>query len=441
MREIISGCLTGVLTAMLIGVLCVGCSGGGATMGDTAETCVPDGSFDGRACLGYFRMSFDECAGSVAVEPIRGRIPMLHRRAQWDVTDYAEFGITSAEWDPITRDWTIGAYLKNPTHLTGYGVWIVFENLGDKVLRAQDGFTWVVQGGGGMLRVPFVALAKDEPLRRFLPNHTEDITLIIHWPEGVNSWPPVDFYIDAHWPKERKTPMVEEPVSWHEGDDPPVYFITAWVADFQEASSELDVTANLLAIDGGVVDLYDDGLHGDGGANDSTFGCYFESDANKGDYVIRVYAKDPLNHSMENDVWLTIIPIDDDCLDWWELRKGTKCNIDWDTEFLIRSQSEWETFLQQFGPYPNPPVIDWDTEMVAAFTWGEVMSSGYWIEMVDACWDDQDVLHVRFYRWWPGPNCKVAWVIQWPYLVIKVERWAGDVVFDGEFKEDPCKDW
>jgi hypothetical protein len=227
------------------------------------------------------------------------------------------------------------------------------------------------------------------------------------------------------------------------GDDPPLYYINAWVADFQEPSSELSVTANLLAIEGGVVELYDDGLHGDGDTNDSIFGCYFESEANKGDYPVRLYAKDPVNHSMENEVSITIIPYDPDepCLDWWELRKGTKCNIDWPAEFLIRSQNEWETFMQQFGLYPNPPTMDWDSEMVFAFTWGEVMSSGYWIEMVDACWDDQDVLHVRFNRWWPGPNCMVAWVIQRPYLIIKCEAWYGDVLFDGEFKEDPCKGW
>ena len=102
---------------------------------------------------------------------------------------------------------------------------------------------------------------------------------------------------------------------------------------------------------------------------------------------------------------------------------------------------EFDTFIQQLGAWPNPPDIDWETEMVLAFTWGEVMSSGFWIEMVDACWDDSDVLHVDVSRWWPGPNCPVAWVICSPFYVVKCERWEGDVIFEPEYVEDPCKEW
>jgi hypothetical protein len=145
---------------------------------------------------------------------------------------------------------------------------------------------------------------------------------------------------------------------------------------------------------------------------------------------------------MENDVALTIQSANPNpCVDWWELRKGVKCNIDWDAEFLIKSQEELDAFILQLGFWPNPPQINWAKEMILAFTRGEVMSSGYWIEMVDACRDKNDVMHIRFNRWWPGPNCMVAWVIQRPYYIVKCERYDGEIVFDGAFKEDPCKDW
>jgi hypothetical protein len=321
-------------------------------------------------------------------------------------------------------------------------VWVVLKNLGNKVLKGQDGFIWLEGPGGGMYRVPFLAFGKYNTLRQFPPYNYEEKIFVIHWPEGVNSWPPVEFFIDAHWPKERKTPMVEQLHSWHEGDKYPLYYIRAWVSDFQESSPDLTVFADLAPIGGEIENMYDDGAHNDGLANDSKFGCDFDSEAEPGDYVITVRAHDALNHWMENDVTVTILESSSEpCVKWWELRKGTKCNIDWETEYLIKTQDEFDAFIQQLGPWPNPPSVDWDTEMVLAFTWGEVMSSGYWIEMVDACWDDYDVLHVRFNRWWPGPNCMVAWVIQWPYYVVKAERWEGDVVFEGSYKEYPCDGW
>ena len=55
--------------------------------------------------------------------------------------------------------------------------------------------------------------------------------------------------------------------------------------------------------------------------------------------------------------------------------------------------------------------------------------------------DDAGVMHIRFYRWWPGRNCGVVWVIRWPYYIVKAERYDGEIVFDGEYMEDPCKDW
>jgi hypothetical protein len=433
-----------------IGLIIIGLSLAAITGCSSGSTCGSDAPVSGNihesglnaSFWGAYSLDFDIDAGQVSSTPISPEDAGLNRIAQIDVTDYAEFGVKSANWDPITRNWTITAFLKNPSGLTGYGIWLVFTNLGDKELAGQDGFTWIEQPGGGMLRVPFLAFGKYNTLREFPPLNYEEKVFVIHWPEGVHSWPPVVFFIDASWPKERKTPMVEEMFTWHTGDDYPLYYIRAWVADFQDTSQELTVTADLTPIVGGMIQMYDDGAHNDGIKDDSKFGCSFDSEALPGDYIIKVIAHDPLNHYMENDVSLTVLPISQEpCVKWWELRKGTKCNIDWDTEFLIKSQDEFDLFLSMFGPWPNPPDIDWDSEMVMAFTWGEVMSSGYWIEMVDACWDASDVLHVRFNRWWPGSNCMVLWVIQSPYYIIKAERWDGDVVFEGEFKEDPCKGW
>jgi hypothetical protein len=281
-------------------LLIVGCTG-------TSITTPSDQSAGSRQSLnlGWFSIDYDESSGTLAVNPIDS----LNRSAQIDVTKMAQIGIDSMEWNPDTRNWTLDCWIKNPTSLTGYGVWVVFTELGGKEIIGQDGYIWL-PGDPDQIRAPFIAVGKDQELRVFPAQHQEDVTLVIHWPEGVDKWIPIEFFIDASWPAERLTPMVENLSSGNDGAVDTLYWINAWVADFQDPYDTLTVYADLTPLGGlPVIRLYDDGEHQDGDLGDSIFGCTFNSTAQPADYTITVYASDPGANKMENDVAVTIVDI------------------------------------------------------------------------------------------------------------------------------------
>ena len=286
--------------AMVSMVLLAGClTSSGTVVSPPGEKALQTGGLT----MGRFEIVYDQAGDTLRIEPV----PCSDRSAQIDVTKWAQLGIDSLEWDPIGRNWTINAWLRNPTLLTAYGVWVVFTELGEKELVGQDGFVWY-EGPGGVVRAPFVAVAKGQPLRMFPPQHEEDVIIVIHWPEEVDKWIPVQFVIDASWPTERQTPMVESLVGGFIDKPDPAYFIKGWVADFQDSASTLDVHADLSPIGGDAqAPLFDDGMHQDGGEGDSVFGVVFNTDAPPGDYAITVYAIDPFENPMENDVELTVI--------------------------------------------------------------------------------------------------------------------------------------
>lgn len=724
---------TGLIPLLLISILLmIGCAGTSVISSNPDE----QGSIrEGNLNLGWFRINYDESSESLSINPIDS----LNRSAQIDVTKMAQIGIESMEWDPDTRNWTLDCWLKNPTSLDGYGIWVVFTELGEKKLIGQDGFIWIPVVPDP-IRAPFIAVGKDQPLRIFPAHHQEDVTLVIHWPEGVEKWIPIEFFIDASWPAERLTPMVENMSSWNDGEPDPEYFITAWVADFQDTYDTLTVYADLSPVGGPAnARLYDDGEHGDGDAGDSVFGCTFESDVDPGDYIITVYALDPAGNDMENDVTVTIeqdpaipfigviipeggevwevgesyeiqwftnwvtgtlfieyskddfvsdvnliasdveddgsfmwedipddpsdtckirisstddpgvfglsngyfsivepsepwihvltpnggevlesgfdyevtwesgnfdgnvhieyskddfvsdshyigpnepndgsflwenvpddpsdtvkvrirsfddpdifdlsddyfsivtgpektitviqpnggeelitgdkyliqwtsenvdgdvgiaystdnftheifpisvheendgsymwdIPLvecdeawvrvisedepgiydisdepfsiikdpDDPCQPFREILSGTHSNGDMEMEIAIRNADEWETFASWFSPCPDLSGTDWDEEMIIVLIYGERNSSGYYFEMNDICLDDDDVLHVDYNKWYPGPNCMVMWVFTQPYMFVRTDTYAGEIVFDKHLVEDPCDGW
>ena len=421
-----------VATTIFLAALILGCSA--SPMTPTSST-NPGLSGQSHNFLGHYRIVLDSEAQTLRIEPV-----IDARDGQMDVTKWAQIEIKHLEWDPATRNWTINAALANPTSLTGYGVWVVFTELAGKVLLDQDGFIWYPQGNV-FIRVPLIAVAKDQPLRAFPGQHAEDVTLVIHWPEGIDKWVPIHFIIDASFPADRATPMVENLSSGNNGDPDPVYFINGWVSDFQDGGGTLDVYADLTPLGGDVhVPMYDDGMHQDGAAGDSIFGLTFNSTAPPGDYTITVHVIDPEQNALENDVPLTILPVPaDPCKDFHTIKEGMQCGIDWECDRLVRTQEEYDAFILEVGPWGKPPVIDWDTEMVLGFFIGEMMHGGFEIEVNSICEDASGVLHVDYTKWWPGENCAVPWVICRPHLIVKAERFDGDVVFDGQWLEKVCK--
>jgi hypothetical protein len=88
---------------------------------------------------------------------------------------------------------------------------------------------------------------------------------------------------------------------------------------------------------------------------------------------------------------------------------------------------------------PFPPTIDFEVDMVIVLMMGEVMSSGYWLEVNSICEDSLSRLVIDYSKWYPGPDCGIAWVINWPHLIVKCEKTNEDVLFEWNWMEDPCK--
>ncbi len=555
--------LFNLVTVFFLLAMLAGCSGQGDVPSSPENGITPQDEGDSLPPV-HFTMNFDPEDWSVTVHKTE------HQRVGLiDVTPWADIFIYKAQWVPSERNWYVSAQIKNTTQFKGYGVWVVFTELGEKELRDIDGFIYY---GPEEKRVPLIALRKEAPLREFPGYHVEDHTFVIHWPVGVNSWAPVNFYVDASWPKPRNRPMVED---LEQGNFPPPcyhYAIRAHVQDFQSPSADLTVWADISSYgDTDHLDMFDDGEHADDDPDDGIFGGEFDPGSIFGTYTFTVYARDPEGHGMENDLffapiefpplppiqWETIaqgtqsgiheerfevikdesswgtfweehtsnifppppIPevdfdahmvavvmlgmkpnscyataitnvdysskncgimvyyddlvpdpdcecfdvvnypfhfitlpqsgwkvgfegkqvIVDCCLDWQEVEKGSHCNIEQPGEWVIYNEAALDSFWTQLhGPAAIPPKVDFETEMVLAFTWGNKPSSGYYIELHDLCFNAADELEIDYSRMIPGASCKVLWVITTPYLVVRAERDLSTPVFLGADEVYEC---
>ncbi len=173
--------------------------------------------------------------------------------------------------------------------------------------------------------------------------------------------------------------------------------------------------------------------------NDGSFMWHVPLDPCTEAWVRLISEDDPLIYDISDDPFSIIKDPDDPCQDFKEIRSGMHSNADVEMEIVVRSEEEWEAKLGWFSPMPHPPNVNWDEEMVIFIAYGERNSSGYYIEVNDICLDDAWVLHVDYDKWYPGPNCIVLWVITQPFMIVKTDTYAGQIVFDQHYREDPCK--
>jgi len=392
----------------------------GCSDGDVAPTAVtiivPDDGILNDIELGKFRIILDEDAWELRVEP------MYDRGAEWNVTQYAEVDIVKTQWDGAKRNWTLTVSLKNNSPLTGYGVWGVFTELGAKEIVVTDGFIYTQPPD--VKRVPVVAFAKDQVGRIFVSKHQDVRDIIIHWPEGVDKWFPIEFYVDAAWPNPRKMPVVENLDVKPEPGFSFIKSVLAYVKDWQEASKDLTVWADMSAVGGGMPLMFDDGQHLDGAAGDDVFGGFFLDEApSPGVYTFTVYAEDPLGHKFENDCKseFTGGSIPDKCFDYTVLREGSHGKIHAFQELCIEDKVAFQDYwMANFGDITELPDIDFDAYRVAAINMGGCSSSGHIIRMDRICidpWVDCLCINVDYIREHPGVSCITLPVGTSPYWI------------------------
>ena len=426
-----------LLLAVALGLL-MGCSDG-----DVAPTAVtvklPDDAIPAELDLGKFRIILDENAWELRIEPV------YDRGADWDVTQYAEINIVKSVWDGAKRNWTLTVSLKNNSSLTGYGVWGVFTELGAKEIVLPDGFIYTPPPD--VKRVPLVAFAKDQVGRIFPSKHQDVRDIIIHWPDGVNKWVPIEFYIDAAWPNPRKMPVVENLDTKPKPGFSFLKSVLAYVKDWQEPGKDLTVWADMSAVGGGMPLMFDDGQHLDGVADDNIFGGFFLDQApSPGEYTFTVYAEDPLGHKFENDGRreFTGGSIPNKCFDYTVLSEGWNCKIHTFQELCIDDKIAFQDYwMANFGDLTGLPDIDFDAYRVVAINMGGHSSSGHSIRMDRICidpWVDCLCINVDYIRQHPDVGCITMPVGTSPYWIGSFQKTVHKVHFFGMDYTYNCPD-
>lgn len=404
--------------AALVGA--VGCANGGVTQSASASpelsasAGLPESPAGSGVTLGYFQFVFEE-GGTVRVEetePLRG--------AQFDVSAYASIIIEDFHFNEEERNWYITASIKNISTYTGYDVWAVFHSLGGKYLVNQDGFIWALPPiFPEPTRCAFIAYGKEQPDRMYLPMYQDTRTIVIHQPEGTPKLPPVGFWIDATL-NPRKTPGVEdlhvEPI------DDTTYQLTGFIWDHQSPPEDLTVWADCSDFNGeSHVPMFDDGEHGDGDPGDNIFGCTFSGDPAPGEYVITVYALDPLQNAGENDVRFWHGETELPCYDFWNVAGGQFQECEAPFKELIDNQDDWEAYWHDCHNGEPMPEIDFEGGWaVYVINLGERPTTGFEVEVYEVCKaDDPYGIAVRWIEWIPGENCNVDQVITYPWRVVK----------------------
>jgi hypothetical protein len=386
-------------------------------------------------CFGVFQIIPSEDMQSAEIVPIR--VPQL------DVTQYAEIDILEMQWDEVQRNWTLSVRVSNPTPFTGYGVRAIFTELGGKELRWPDGFEWLDLSGSGDERYPFFAVEKSTPGREFVGHHACERDITFHFPEGVDKWIPITFFIDANLGEPRPDPMVEDlDMSYY---PPPCQHatVTAHIDDHQTDTGYLAVWIDLNLMGSGVEVMYDDGEHGDGLADDGIFGADFEGGTFGENYTLTVYARDPQGNTGENDIGYSPIlypPLPP--ITFETLFQGPFCLITEERLEVFSDQDSWLKFWDEFSPWDIPtPLYDFDKYRVIAVCLGEKPNDCYSVEINQVDWSSENCgWAVHYTETEPGENCECDEVLTSPFHLIKVNKAAFDIMFAGLTYEDPCTD-
>lgn len=366
------------------------------------------------------------------------------RTAQLNVTQYADISVLSAVWDPVLRTWTLTVKLTNPTQYTGWGVRAVFTELGQKELRWPDGFIWKLTGGSTYERLPFFAIEKDTMNRAFPGLHTSTRDITFHFPQGINNWLPIAFYLDARVVGPRPDPMVEDLATAH--FPPPCQHgsVIAKVQDHQSDSADLTVWIDLSPMGGPENEpMYDDGEHEDAEVNDGIFGVEFLLGTVGQLYTLTVYATDPENNSMENDVWYSPMgypPLPP--IEFEELMTGNDCLLVEERLEVIGNQADWEQFWLDFSPWDmSAPEIPFDTQMVVAVCTGQRPDDCYSVMVDGIVWSGLNCgWAVNYTETVPGPNCICNDIVTSPYSLVTVNKASFNVIFQKDIYIDPCSD-
>ncbi len=278
-----------LLGLVILSSLILGCSTAGipvapAASPDTAQRAADDN----RQILYTFSVEFNPSDSTAVI------IPARYAAFHANVTQFLIppncadcVAIIGSHYKPADEQWDLDVQLKNPTPITGYDVRGLVYNLGSKYIIDSDGLmkSYMSQD------MSFKSFAKGIPQRAFAEFAVHDETYIFHFPSPSN-WNSVDFIVDASWPGNAKEPFIENlsfPGSLESGVDEGTLNVLA----YDHQGDPFTVEADFTPIGGTVVQLFDDGAHGDGPASDGIYGVeHIMASVDPGVYVINMQAYD-----------------------------------------------------------------------------------------------------------------------------------------------------
>jgi len=423
---------------LTIAIFTVGCGDNGSS---TSPSTINSNSSQGSSCLGYFKIIPGEDLSSAEILPVR--------TSQFDVTPWAEISILSAEWDPSARTWTLTVQVTNPTPLTGYGVQAIFTDLGGKEMRWPDGYLWMnIDIDPEDERVPFFAIEKDTLGREFVGLHSSTRDLVFYFPQGVDLWIPISFFLDAHLDEPRPDPMVED---MNMGYTPPPCMhstVLAKIDDHQSPLEDLTVWVDLSPIGGSETEpMLDDGENDDGLAGDGIFGAQFTGGTFGELYTFTVYASDPEDNTAENDIWFSPImypPLPP--LDFETLMQDQFCLLTQERLQVIEDQDEWLIFWDEFSVWDMPaPDVDFETKNVIAVCLGQRDNDCYSVNIDTFNYSQINCgVAVGYTETVPEDGCPCAEIITTPFHLVTASKTWFDTIFIGDIfidcPADPCLD-
>ena len=407
------------LFGALISVL--GCSGGSnpLTPSNGPSRDFTPQVYTGGTNLGEFTLSLDPNSLTGSIDPVS-------RQGELIVTPYVKIKIVGLHWDPAARIWDIDVTIENPTKYNAFGPWVVFTDTGDQRILDQDGFIWWVANPGDLpKRVPLIAFCKPNPQRIFNANSIERVHLRIHWPDWVNNFNPMKFFIDVSFPKPRQHPIIEDLKIFQSSPIPEEFTLNAYIKDWQNPPDPgwpgLEAWLDLGPIGLPAVQLFDDGMHGDGMPLDDIWGCNFMAVPPPEPMPLTVHAWDWQGYHFENDVIFGFAG-PPPCLPMELLDEGIG-GLHKPIFVVIRNWDHYASLWRELHGDQNPPPVDFTREQVVFVNVGDRPSTGYSVH-IDCVREEKGpdgvpYTFVAFMEEIPGRDCIVEWVITMPYQIVK----------------------
>jgi len=125
---------------------------------------------------------------------------------------------------------------------------------------------------------------------------------------------------------------------------------------------------------------------------------------------------------------------EENCLNFELLAEGNHSGWHEENIRTIETKYEWHAFWNTHAPGETPPQINWENHFIVAFAMGDYPTTGYWVDMLKICWNDNEDAWVIEYAFFiPGGSVETYPVVTQPFAYYIVVRPDLPIyLFDGE---------